>query len=186
MEPGPAHRLRSDQDVEYSTRILAGDTGRGRRSDADRSGGRFGQHPAGHASRMTRLASVRWSHVSTLLLLLYWAALMCGNSSSRLIRFRPTPVSDKSLHFMAFFGLGFLLAWTWTTRRPFLPAEPSSPCWSPWSMRPSTKSRRPSFPVASRMWSTGTTMWPARSQARRSSARSTRSSDESSGKRQRC
>ena len=38
------------------------------------------------------------------------------------MRCRQTPVSDKNLHFMAFFGLSFLLAWSWTTRRPFLPA----------------------------------------------------------------
>ena len=70
---------------------------------------------------MTRFTSVRWSHVSTSLLLLYWSALILGTHLPG--SFVPaTPVSDKSLHFMAFLGLGFLLAWTWTTRRPFLPA----------------------------------------------------------------
>ncbi|MHB8970861.1 MAG: VanZ family protein [Pirellulaceae bacterium] len=69
---------------------------------------------------MTRFSAVRWTHVSTFLLLLYWAALMAGTHLPG-SAVPATPVSDKSLHFMAFLGLGFLLAWTWTTRRPFLP-----------------------------------------------------------------
>lgn len=31
-----------------------------------------------------------------------------------------TPYSDKSLHFIAYAGFAFLLAWAWTTRRRFL------------------------------------------------------------------
>ncbi len=70
---------------------------------------------------MIRLASVRWSHVSTSLLLLYWAALISGTHlPSNAVP--QAPVGDKNLHFMAFFGLSVLLAWSWTTRRPFLPA----------------------------------------------------------------
>jgi VanZ family protein len=59
--------------------------------------------------------------VSTFLLLLYWAALVSGTHLPG-SAVPATPVSDKSLHFMAFCGLAFLLAWTWTLRRPFLPA----------------------------------------------------------------
>ncbi len=29
--------------------------------------------------------------------------------------------NDKTAHYVAFAGLAFLLSWTWTTRRPFVP-----------------------------------------------------------------
>ena len=68
---------------------------------------------------MGKLASIRWSRVSTCAVLIYWAAMLLGTHLPG-PAVPATPYSDKSLHFMAYAGLGFLLAWAWTARRPFL------------------------------------------------------------------
>jgi VanZ family protein len=68
---------------------------------------------------MGKLTSVRWSHVSTCAVLIYWAAMLVGTHLPG-SAVPATPYSDKSLHFMAYAGFAFLLAWAWTTRRPFL------------------------------------------------------------------
>lgn len=62
---------------------------------------------------------IRWSHVSALAVLVYWAAMTLGTHLPGPAA-PDVPYSDKSLHFMAYAGLGFLLAWAWATRRPFL------------------------------------------------------------------
>ncbi|MHB8865794.1 MAG: VanZ family protein [Pirellulaceae bacterium] len=64
---------------------------------------------------------MRWPHVSAFLLLLYWTALVLGTHLPG-SAVPAMPASDKSLHFVAFGGLGFLLSWTWATRRPIWPA----------------------------------------------------------------
>ena len=68
---------------------------------------------------MGKLASVCWSRVSTGVALIYWAAMLLGTHLPG-PAMPATPYSDKSLHFMAFAGFAVLLAWAWTTRRPFL------------------------------------------------------------------
>lgn len=68
---------------------------------------------------MGKFASIRWSRVSTCAVLIYWATMLLGTHLPA-PALPATPYSDKSLHFMAYAGLGFLLAWAWTTRRPFL------------------------------------------------------------------
>jgi VanZ family protein len=68
---------------------------------------------------MGKLTFIRWSHVSALAVLAYWAAMTLGTHLPG-PAVPEIPYSDKSLHFMAYAGLGFLLAWAWATRRPFL------------------------------------------------------------------
>lgn len=66
-----------------------------------------------------KLAFLRWSRLSTAAVVIYWSAMLLGTHLPA--RNVPaTPYSDKTLHFVAYAGLAFLLSWTWTTRRRFL------------------------------------------------------------------
>lgn len=64
-----------------------------------------------------------WPHVALATLLVYWSALALGTHLPG-AALPATPYSDKTLHFCAFAGLAFLLAWTWRTRRAWLPGGP--------------------------------------------------------------
>ena len=68
---------------------------------------------------MGKFVSWRWSHVSTAAVLVYWAAMLLGTHLPG-PAVPSTPYSDKTLHFVAYAGLAFLLAWAWATRRRFL------------------------------------------------------------------
>ncbi|MCU0960930.1 MAG: VanZ family protein [Pirellulaceae bacterium] len=72
---------------------------------------------------MMRIPRGPWPSASLAALLVYWCALALGTHLPG-DALPPTPYSDKSLHFYAFGGLAFLLAWTWRTRRAWLPGGP--------------------------------------------------------------
>ncbi len=66
-----------------------------------------------------KYAALKWSHVSTGAVLAYWAAMLLGTHLPG-SAVPETPYSDKTLHFTAYAGFAFLLAWAWATRRRFL------------------------------------------------------------------
>jgi VanZ family protein len=66
-----------------------------------------------------KLAAWPWSRLTTGAVVVYWAALVLGTHLPG-SAVPSTPCSDKTLHFWAYAGLAFLLAWSWTTRRTFL------------------------------------------------------------------
>lgn len=69
--------------------------------------------------KLQQLAAIRWSRVSTWAVIVYWAAMTLGTHLPGQ-SLPATPYSDKSLHLLAYTGFGFLIAWAWAARRPFL------------------------------------------------------------------
>lgn len=72
---------------------------------------------------MVKLPREPWSQVALAALVVYWSALVLGTHLPGK-SLPATPYSDKTLHFYAFSGLAFLLAWNWRTRRTWLPGGP--------------------------------------------------------------
>lgn len=66
-----------------------------------------------------KLAAWPWPRLTAGAAVVYWAALVLGTHLPG-SAVPSTPYSDKTLHFCAYAGLAFLLAWAWTTRRTFL------------------------------------------------------------------
>lgn len=61
---------------------------------------------------------INWSLISLVLLVLYWAALAVATHLPAVV-VPQTRLTDKSIHFIAFFGLSLLLGLTLWSRRPW-------------------------------------------------------------------
>ncbi len=69
---------------------------------------------------MTNPRKINWSLVSLVLLVLYWAALAVATHLPAVV-VPETRLTDKSIHFIAFFGLSMLLGVACWSRRPWGP-----------------------------------------------------------------
>jgi VanZ family protein len=67
---------------------------------------------------MTNHRRINWPLISLTMLVLYWAALAVATHLPAVVVPR-TRLTDKSIHFFAFFGLSVLLGAAWASRRPW-------------------------------------------------------------------
>lgn len=67
---------------------------------------------------MTNHRRINWRLVTLTLLVLYWAALAVATHLPAVV-VPETRLTDKSIHFIAFFGLSVLLGAAWAARRPW-------------------------------------------------------------------